>query len=77
MYKILLAEDNSKLRLLMERYLRTHGFDVRCAADGAEAIDLFHSEPFDLILLDILMPEKTGSTSAITFVKLRKIQFCF
>lgn len=60
MYKILLAEDNSKLRLLMERYLRTHGFDVRCAADGAEAIDLFHSEPFDLILLDILMPEKNG-----------------
>ena len=58
--RALFVEDNGPTRHLIETYLG--GFDVECvtASDGREAMRLVKVEDFDIILLDILMPECDG-----------------
>jgi DNA-binding response OmpR family regulator len=57
---ILLAEDDKFLRRAMEVALTKRGFRVLLAADGQQALDLLETERPDLVLLDLLMPRKTG-----------------
>jgi CheY-like chemotaxis protein len=59
-YTILLAEDDRFLRRAMEVALTKRGFKVLLAADGQEALEMLEHERPDLILLDLLMPRKTG-----------------
>jgi CheY-like chemotaxis protein len=59
--RILVAEDEAPLREILCEGLREEGFEVVGAADGAEALELFHrAGPFDLLLLDEEMPRLTG-----------------
>jgi CheY-like chemotaxis protein len=59
--RILLAEDEEPLREILTEALRDEGFEVIAAADGREALELFHARgPFDLVLLDEEMPRMTG-----------------
>jgi len=58
--RILLVEDDRFLRRAGEVSLRQRGFGVVTAADGEEALRKIRAEPFDLILLDLLMPRMTG-----------------
>ena len=57
---ILLAEDDRFLRRAAEVTLKQRGFTVLLAADGQEALDLAREHQPDLLLLDLLMPRKTG-----------------
>jgi CheY-like chemotaxis protein len=63
---ILLADDDRLVRRVTERQLRTMGFEVVPAADGAEAVDLFRSDPgrVRLCMLDMTMPGLSGSQVA-------------
>ena len=59
--KILIADDESRLRKLVRYYLTRENYDVIEAADGEEALELFYREPkIDLIILDIMMPKHNG-----------------
>ena len=58
--KILLVEDDKFLRTLLEKKLINEGFEVVTAVDGEEAINKIVSENIDLILLDIILPRKSG-----------------
>lgn len=58
--KILLAEDNSTLSLLLKFRLEKEGYDLLIAKDGNEAISLIGTENPDLILTDIMMPFVSG-----------------
>ena len=58
--KVLIAEDESKLRALVVSYLKKEGFSVVEAANGKEAVDRFSEDKFDLVILDIMMPVKDG-----------------
>ena len=59
--KILIADDESRLRKLVRDYLTRENYDVIEAADGEEALELFYGEPkIDLIILDIMMPKHNG-----------------
>lgn len=62
--KVLLAEDDSNLGMLLQEYLTAKNFDVKLAADGKIAFDLFCKQKFDLCLLDVMMPVKDGLTLA-------------
>ena len=60
MTKILIAEDENDIRELIRLTLTFHGFDVTLARDGQEAVELAPSDSFDLIMMDVRMPRKTG-----------------
>jgi adenylate cyclase len=57
---ILIADDNRVNRLLLARGLEQEGHTVVFAEHGGEALDLLRQQPFDLLLLDVLMPELDG-----------------
>ncbi|CAM3961130.1 response regulator transcription factor [Mesobacillus zeae] len=58
--KILVAEDEAVMRRLLNMYLTRESFIVEEAPNGSIALEKALSEDFDMILLDILMPEKNG-----------------
>ena len=60
MTKILIVEDDAGLRQGLEINLRLEGYDTVTAADGEDAIRLFHDENPELILLDLMLPKKSG-----------------
>jgi CheY-like chemotaxis protein len=58
--QILLVEDNEVAQRFMRTVLERKGYDVRIAASGLAAIEAVKSAPFDLILMDVQMPEMDG-----------------
>jgi PAS domain S-box-containing protein len=64
---VLLAEDTPANRKVVERVLAKRGHNVVAAGNGREAIDLFHRDQFDVILMDVQMPSMDGfqATDAI------------
>ena len=67
--KILLVEDDDKLRSTIEDYMQMNGYDITACADGSSALLCFESgQPFDIILLDGMLPDIDG------FDVLRKIR---
>jgi DNA-binding response OmpR family regulator len=58
--RILIVDDEPRYLRLLEANLRTEGYDVIGAQDGFQALDIFSSQPIDLILLDIMMPNIDG-----------------
>lgn len=60
MKRILVADDEAALRLMIGKTLRGVGAEVVQACDGEEALKLAKSEMPDLLLLDWMMPKRTG-----------------
>lgn len=60
--RILVADDESKIRQLVRMYLEKEGFEVVEAADGGTALDYLSRERFDLVVLDLMMPGTDGWT---------------
>lgn len=58
--RVLIADDDPAIRNLIRTLLVRNDFEVREARDGAEAIELLSSESFDAIVLDLMMPRKSG-----------------
>ncbi len=58
--RILVADDEVRYQRLLDANLRTDGYEVIAASDGTEAIEIFSSQPIDLILLDVMMPKLDG-----------------
>ena len=57
---VLVAEDNSQNSLYAEKLLKRLGYQVTIAKDGKKALEAWENNRFDLILMDILMPEING-----------------
>jgi DNA-binding response OmpR family regulator len=57
---LLVVDDNELNRDMLSRRLEKQGHRVTIAKDGREALDLMRAEPFDLVLLDVMMPEMNG-----------------
>lgn len=60
MYKILAVDDEERIRALIRKYAEFEGHEVTEAGDGMEAIKLCREENFDIIIMDIMMPELDG-----------------
>ncbi len=58
--KILVAEDDANIRMGLVDTLESENYRVIEARDGKEAIQVFHHESIDLVLLDVMMPGKSG-----------------
>lgn len=60
MRKILIAEDDTKLRQLFQRVLVKESYAVRTVSNGREALDAMDNDHFDLLITDIMMPVMDG-----------------
>ena len=60
MFRILLAEDDQVMREYLTRALERAGYAVTAVDRGTAALPLIETEPFDLLLTDIVMPEMDG-----------------
>ncbi len=58
--RLLVVDDNKVNRLLLGRSLEQQGHAVEMAENGVQALEMMHAKPFDLVLLDIEMPEMNG-----------------
>jgi two-component system sensor histidine kinase/response regulator len=62
-YKILIAEDSADNRLLLQLFLEKYPVDIYFAENGKVAVDLFKQQKFDIVFMDIQMPEMDGITA--------------
>lgn len=62
--KILLVEDDPNFGSIMKSYLELNDFEVILKADGKQGLTAFKAEPFDICILDVMMPEMDGFTLA-------------
>jgi DNA-binding response OmpR family regulator len=60
MVQILVVEDDANIRNVICFYLKKEGFVMHEAEDGLEALEMMDSHPIDLVVLDIMLPEKDG-----------------
>ena len=60
MYHILVVDDESRIRAIIRKYAEFEGHQVTEAGDGMEAVCLCRRESYDLIIMDIMMPELDG-----------------
>lgn len=59
--KILIVDDDPNIREVLHVLLRSEGYDVTEAENGAVALDcVFHKGPYDIVILDIMMPDMDG-----------------
>jgi len=58
--RVLLVEDDDELRTLLSRYLTSHGFTVREAANGNDGLSLAIGQDCDIVVLDIMLPDISG-----------------
>ena len=57
---VLIVEDERPLAHALELKLQHEGFTVSVATNGREGLDLIEAQPFDVVLLDLIMPEMDG-----------------
>ncbi|MBX6320545.1 MAG: response regulator [Rhodospirillaceae bacterium] len=62
--RILVAEDNYVNQLLVSAMLQKGGHRIDVAANGVEAVDAVHKRPYDVVLMDMQMPEMDGLTAS-------------
>lgn len=64
MYNILVVDDEIQIRKLIRKYAEYEGHDVTEAEDGSDAVRLCESRSFDIIIMDVMMPELDGFSAA-------------
>lgn len=60
MYRILVVDDEERIRQIIKKYAVFEGYEIEEASDGMEAIEICRKKEFDIIILDIMMPELDG-----------------
>ena len=73
MYHILVVDDESRIRSIIKKYAEFEGHKVTEAADGMEAIRLCRAQEFDLIVMDIMMPELDGFSACREIRKISQV----
>ncbi|HZU59576.1 MAG TPA: response regulator, partial [Solirubrobacteraceae bacterium] len=58
--RILLVDDEQSIQTLLSYPLRRDGYEVVQATDGREALERFDEQPFDLVVLDLMLPKVDG-----------------
>lgn len=57
---VLVIDDDPGLRELLDEYLSGRGFETRCAASGEDGLEVLATRPFDLVVLDLTLPDLDG-----------------
>ena len=70
MSKILVCDDDKAIVDAIEIYLSQEGYEIKKAYDGAEAIQMLEKEPFDLLIMDVMMPKLDGIRATLKILGL-------
>ena len=73
MYKILIVDDEAKIREVLAEYAEFEGFESDQAADGMEAVNKCKNNDYDIILMDIMMPKLDGYSAVKEIRKFKDI----
>lgn len=71
--KILVVEDEEKIRDVVKSFLESKGFTVILAEDGKKALELFDRENISMVLLDLMLPKISGEEVCITLRKKSRV----
>ena len=63
MSRMLIVDDEQDICTLIRRYAERDGFEVVTAEDGSQAVELCKTEDFDIIVMDVMMPDTDGFTA--------------
>jgi len=66
MPSVLVVDDEDQIRQLIRETLEQAGYDVQEARDGKEGLERYRTQPADLVIMDILMPDQDGLESIMT-----------
>ena len=77
MARILVADDEEKIREMLNKYATHEGYEVVLASNGAEALKLFQNSDFDLVILDVMMPEMDGYEALKKMKEIRDVPCIF
>jgi len=75
--KLLLVDDEEKIRKLIAKYALFEGYEVAEAENGMRAVELVRRESFDLLILDVMMPELDGFSAAREIRKTSDVPIIF
>ena len=70
-HKILIADDEPNIVISLDFLMRREGYEVHLARDGQEAIETIEQHRPALVLLDVMMPRKTGFEVCADFLSVR------
>ncbi len=73
MGKILVVDDEEKIRTIIRKYGEFEGYEVTEACDGMEAIEICKKQDFDVMILDVMMPELDGFSTCREIKKIKDI----
>ena len=77
MAKILIVDDEEKIREMIGKYAVHEGYETVMACNGRQALDLFERDSFDLVILDIMMPEMDGYETLKKMKEIRDVPCIF
>ena len=75
MYKILVVDDEEKIREVIREYAEFEGHEVFEAGDGMEAVELCRKLDFDVVVMDIMMPRLDGFSACKEIRKMKEVPF--
>lgn len=73
MRRILVVDDEEKIRAIIRKYGEFEGYEITEAADGMEAVGLCRKQDFDVIILDVMMPELDGFSTCKEIRRTKRI----
>ena len=73
MERILVVDDEDKIRAIIRKYGEFEGYEIAEAHDGMEAVEICRKEDFDLIILDVMMPVLDGFSTCREIRKFKEI----
>ena len=73
MYKLLIVDDEPKIREVIREYAEFNGYEVEEAADGMSAVGLCKLNHYDLVILDIMMPKLDGFSACKEIKKIQDV----
>lgn len=73
MERILVVDDEEKIRVILRKYGEFEGYEIVEASDGMEAIEICKEQDFDCIIMDIMMPELDGFSACKEIKKIKDI----
>ncbi|MBR3227316.1 MAG: response regulator transcription factor [Erysipelotrichaceae bacterium] len=77
MAKLLVVDDEEKIREMIGKYAAHEGHEVTLASNGKEALEIFRDNEYDVVILDVMMPEMDGYETLKKMKEIREVHCIF